>query len=74
MRKKVIAILLTVTMTAAMLAGCGNSGSASDSSTEPVQEENTEEPATEGDSATAEEAETAESEAGGEVKSKPAAL
>lgn len=66
MRKKVIAILLTMTMTAAMLAGCGNSDSSSDSAAEPAQEttreEGTEEPTAEEDSAT-----TAETE-GGEIK------
>ena len=38
MRKKVIAILLSVTMTAALLAGCGNSGSTSEPAPEQTEE------------------------------------
>ena len=78
MRKKVIAILLSLTMTAAMLAGCGNSGSTtSDSASEPAQETAQDESseATEAEEETAEagENETAENEAGG-VKSRPEEL
>lgn len=77
MRKKIIAMLLSVTMTAALLSGCGNSGSTS----EPAQSEDVAqtEAADEGTSETtasedsaAEGTETAESEAGG-VKSSLAA-
>lgn len=74
MRKKIIAMLLSVTMTAALLSGCGNSGSTS----EPAQSEDAAqtEAADEGTSETtasedsaAEGTETAESEAGGgEIK------
>lgn len=74
MRKKIIAMLLSVTMTAALLSGCGNSGSTS----EPAQSEDAAqtEAAGEGTSETtasedsaAEGTETAESEAGeGEIK------
>ena len=38
MRKKVIAILLSVTMTAALLAGCGNSGSTSEPAPEQTED------------------------------------
>lgn len=77
MRKKVIAMLLSVTMTAALLAGCGNSGATSEPAPEQTEEaapaestdEGTEETPAADDSAAAEGTETAESEAGG-VKSR----
>ena len=69
MRKKVIAILLSVTMTAALLAGCGNSGSTSEPAPEQTEDaaqtEGTDEAPAEGDSAAAEGTATAESEVGG---------
>ena len=77
MRKKVIAILLSVTMTAALLAGCGNSGSTSEPAPEQTEDaaqtEGTDEAPAEGDSAAAEGTETAESEVGGGGKSSLAA-
>ena len=81
MRKKVIAILMSVTMTAALLAGCGNSGSTSEPAPEQTEDaaqtegtdEGTDEAPAEGDSAAAEGTETAESEVGGGVKSSLAA-
>ena len=77
MRKKVIAILLSVTMTTALLAGCGNSGSTSEPAPEQTEDAaqtegtdaGTDEAPAEGDSAAAEGTETAESEVGGgEIK------
>ena len=69
MRKKVIAILLSVTMTAALLAGCGNSGSTSESAPEQTEDaaqtegtdEGTDEAPAEGDYAEAEGTETVKS-------------